>query len=256
VTTATELRTARRHYGLSALIANRAAREARKARRRNAGSAAIATVVLTHQVAAAQEAEISVGDMLAEQEIDSIADALLEVLSFTTDPATLTRMIEKVDTDWEFDRLVESIVQDAARAAESVATAVRPNIWHMRFVSTPCCPRCAVLAGRLYRYSEGFLRHPNCRCTMVPTTVAGEPQDPDDLVRQGLVRGLSEADRRALADGADLGRVVNVRLQKAGLTESGRVLARRGKPTPEGIYRMAADRTQALELLREHGYIH
>ena len=60
----------------------------------------------------------------------------------------------------------------------------------------------------------------------------------------------------ALTDGADLNQVVNVRSKKAGLTEGGRVLARAGRPTPEGIYRAAGgDRGLAMDLLKRHGYI-
>jgi len=81
-------------------------------------------------------------------------------------------------------------------------------------------------------------------------------QDPEELVRSGQVTGLSKADRQALADGADLGRVVNVRSKKAGLLEAGHALTRGGKPTPAGIYRTAGDdRDRALDLLARYGYI-
>ena len=94
---------------------------------------------------------------------------------------------------------------------------------------------------------------------MVPTTVANDQftQDPVDLMERGLVTGLSKADRRAIADGADFNQVVNVRQQKAGLRQSGRVLARNGRPTPEGIYAAAASRDDAIqrltaEILEDH----
>lgn len=251
---ATTLRSARKNYRLSALIARRAVREARKVRGK--GSTAVAGVVVAHQIAQAQTSQTAVAEMLAEQEIDSIADALLNVASFTTDLPTLDRMIQAVDTDFEFDRLVESIVQEAARAAESVAVAVRPDIYHVRYVNPPCCARCAILAGRVYRWSTGFERHPGCDCSLVPTTVASPyAQDPDQLVADGLVRGLSKADMKALADGADLNQVVNVRRRQAGLIEAGQVLARGGRPTPAGVYRLASDREQAVELLAKYGYI-
>jgi len=249
------LTSARKNYRLSSLIARRAVREARKAR--PAGSSAVASVVIAHQVANVQTSEQAVAEMLAEQEIDSIADALLNVLAFTTTPQEVDRMIAAVDTDFEFDRLVESIVQDAARAAESVAVAVRPDIYHVRYVNPPCCSPCAILAGRAYRWSTGFQRHPGCDCVMIPTTVASPyAQDPEQLVREGKVTGLSKADLRALADGGDLGRIVNVRSKKAGLFQSGQALTRAGRPTPAGIYHLAGDdREKALALLRQHGYI-
>lgn len=195
--------------------------------------------------------------MLDEQSIEAAADALLNSAAFVTEVDALLGMIEQVDTDYEFERLVESLVQDAGRAAESVAITARPKVAWVRHLNLPSCSRCAVLAGRIYRYSEGFQRHPGCDCVMVPTTVGADiAYDLEDLVRSGQVTGLSKADRRALADGADFNQLVNVRRSAAGLTESGRVLARRGRLTPEGIYRRTGDdREAALDLLRQSGYI-
>lgn len=246
---------ARRNYALSALISQRAVRESRKARK--AGTGAVLSVVVAHQIAQAQTSDRAVAEMLAEQQIDAAAEAILDALSFTTEAPTFERMLEQVATDQEFDRLVESIVTDAARAAESVAVTARPNIWHVRFVNLPCCSRCALLAGRVYRWSDGFKRHPGCDCSMIPTTVASTlRQDPGELVRSGQVRGLSKADMQALNDGADLGRVVNVRRKKAGLLEAGHALQRGGRPTPAGIYAAAGnDREKALELLKRFGYL-
>lgn len=93
---------------------------------------------------------------------------------------------------------------------------------------------------------------------MVPTQQDAAPDlvaDPTDLVREGKVTGLSKADLRAVRDGADLGKVVNVRRYAAGLTESGRVLARAGKLTPEGIYRLASTQADAVAMLRRFGYL-
>lgn len=246
---------ARRNYRVSALIAQRAAREARNARPR--GAAAVAGVVIAHQVANAQTSQTAVAQMLAEQDIDSVADAMLNILAFTTEPAAVDAMLAEVDTDAEFDRLVASIVQDAARAAESVAVTTRPNIYHVRFLSPPSCSRCAILAGRVYRWSTGFQRHPGCDCAMIPTTVASPlVQDVSQLIRDGQVTGLSKDDMKALGQGADLGQVVNIRKKRAGLLTAGHALTRAGRPTPSGIYRLAGDdRSKALELLHLHGYI-
>lgn len=195
--------------------------------------------------------------MLDQQQLDSEAEALLNSLAFTTDVSRLLGMIDAT-AETDFDRLVESLVQDASRAAETVAVAVRPDVRFVRFLTLPSCARCAVLAGRVYRYSQGFLRHPNCDCVMLPTTVAAPDlvQDPVELLRQGHIRGLSKADQLAIEQGADFGRVVNVKARKAGLRQAGRVLARAGKPTPEGIYARAGDdRGKALELLKQFGYV-
>lgn len=249
------LASARRNFGLSALIARRAVREARKVR--NRGTSAIAGVVVAHQIANARTSQTAVAEMLAEQEIDAAAEALLDVLGFTTPVQTLDQMLAQVEMDFEFDRLVASIVQDAARAAESVSVAVRPDVYHVRFVNPPCCSRCAILSGRIYRWSDGFLRHPGCDCEMVPTTVASPLRTlPSELVRDGQVTGLSKADMQALEDGADLNQVVNIRRREAGLIEAGQALTRGSRPTPAGIYRRAGDdRDEAMRLLNLYGYI-
>jgi hypothetical protein len=196
--------------------------------------------------------------MLNEQGMVVAADAAVIPLAFVTEPATVERMADGIEDRWRFDRLIASLVTDAARASESVNIAVRPRVGYVRYVSAPCCSRCAILAGRFYRWSAGFKRHPGCDCTHLPTTDprSEHRQNPHELVESGQVRGLSKADQKALADGADLNQIVNVRGKKAGLVDSGEVLSRAGRPTPAGIYRSAGDdRDKALGLLERHGYI-
>lgn len=164
--------------------------------------------------------------------------------------------VEQVVTDFQFDRLVESLVQDAGRAAQSVAVAARPEVGWVRHLTLPSCERCAVLAGRVYRFSQGFQRHPNCDCTMIPVTVASPDFTYDfrELALSGQVTGLSKADRQAIRDGADPTQVINAR-RVSGMRESGRVLWRRDRMTPEAIYRQASTRDEALELLRRYRYL-
>jgi hypothetical protein len=215
----------------------------------------VAGIVATHQITAAATSETAVQEMLAEQQIDQAAEALLNSTAFTTSVDLFTQMVDAT-ADKDFDRLVESIIQDAARAAESVAIAVRPDIYFVRYVTPPCCSRCAVLAGRVYRYSQGFLRHPNCDCVMLPTTVAAPyAQDPVSLFDAGQVTDLSKADAKAIRDGADFSKVVNVRRTQAGLRQPGRVLYRSGRMTPEGIYAATHTREEAIALLRANGYL-
>ena len=153
---------ARRHYLWSAALVERALREARAA-----DPASVPNVVALHQVAAARQGEVAVGVMLAEQGIRAARDVALSPLAFTTTPTRTAAMLEQARTDLEFDRIVSALVSDAGRSAESVATAARPNVGYVRFLSPPSCARCAILAGRVYRYSQGFQRHPGCDCTMV-----------------------------------------------------------------------------------------
>lgn len=246
---------ARRYYALSALLASQTAREAIKVRR-NIGQAA--SLLLRRQIATAALAEAATALMLDDQPGKTpAAEVALNPSAFTTVPQNFEAMIADIQTDWEFQRIVESAMQDAARAAQQASVAARPHVQYVRHLNLPSCSRCAVLAGRVYRYSTGFQRHPGCDCVMIPVTVASADltYDPVALAREGQVTGLSKADRQALDLGADFGQVVNVRLRKAGLTESGRVLARAGRPTPEALLRDAPNRDVALELLTQFGYV-
>lgn len=247
---------ARRHYLWSRLLVDRALREAGAARGR--GPRAIATVVAAHQATAAFQAQPAIATQLAEQAIKEQGQALLVSTAFTTRADDFEQMLDEVDFDWQFNQLVASLVQDAGRTAESVAMAVTPRIGYVRYLSPPSCSRCAVLAGRIYRYSTGFQRHPGCDCTMLPTTLANDQfvHDPVELAKAGLVTGLSKADTQAIADGADIGQVVNVQRKAAGLRDSGLVLTRAGRPTPASIYRAATSREDAIERLIRAGYGH
>lgn len=246
---------ARRHYLWSERLAIRAVREAKKQRPK--GAAAVASVVALHQATAARQAPTAVTSMLSEQGIENAADALLNSLAFVTLTNQVEAMVERAALDYEFDRLVAGLVQEAGRGAEQVALTVIPRVGYVRYLNPPSCSRCAILAGRVYRYSEGFLRHPGCDCIHVPTSVANPAfvHDPVDLARQGLVTGLSKADRRALADGADMSRVVNVKSRRAGLSTPDGALIRGGRPTPAGIYAAASSREDAIERLIAAGYI-
>lgn len=55
-----------------------------------------------------------------------------------------------------------TLVQDASRQADSVATFARPRVGWVRMVNPPCCERCAILAGRWFKGNAGFQRHPRC----------------------------------------------------------------------------------------------
>lgn len=250
---------ATRYRAASAALAIQAAREALRARGR--GLAEMAAVLVRYQMIAAVLAEAATGRMLEDQPGRTPEpDAVLNPPGFTTQPDTFERLVADIEAEQEreFQRLVTSLVQESARAAQQVAVTARDGVHHVRHLTLPSCSRCAVLAGRVYRYSEGFQRHPGCDCTMTPVTVASPDltYDPVELARSGQVTGLSRADLRAIDQGADFNQVVNVRSSKAGLTESGRVLARRGRLTPQGIYRQAGDdRDAALALLRQHGYL-
>lgn len=251
----TRLLTAERYYATSARMAQRAVSEARRARSR--GPQAVALVIAQHQASQAAETTAATSAMLAEQRIRVAPEATVNPTAFTTEAAAVGAMLEQAEVDWQFERLVASLIQDAGRAAQQVGITSRPRVQHVRHLSPPSCGRCAVLAGRVYPYSEAFKRHPGCDCVMIPVTVASPnlTYDPNTLARSGQIAGLSKADQKALADGADFNQIVNVRRSSAGLRSSGEALTRAGRPTPAGIYAQAGTREEALALFERHGYL-
>ena len=76
-----------------------------------------------------------------------------------------------------------------------------------------------------------------------------------------MIRDLTEAQRKAIEEGADLYRVLNAyRGTNSGSQRTSMFTTReasRGalRPTPEGIYARAKGRDHALTMLRQHGYL-
>jgi hypothetical protein len=110
-------------------------------------------------------------------------------------------------------------VQDAGRASAgtSLVAHTRASGW-VRMLQTPSCSRCAILAGRVYRWSDGFLRHPRCDCRHVPVaedTADDLRTDPkayfDSLSEFEQDRIFTKSGAQAARDGADLGQAVNAR---------------------------------------------
>lgn len=192
------------------------------------------------------------------------------------------------------DLMVKLQVADAARQAVGIMTASRKNLGGtVRVLNPPSCSRCAILAGRFYRWSTGFQRHPRCDCVNLPSQsqrwaqTEGFITDPMDAYRSGQIRDLTEAQRFAIDNGADITKVVNatrgmsatatrraVKIPRGTVAPAvpgqldllaplrraqearGAVPAAQGLLTPEGIYQQAAgDRDKAIDLLREWGYL-
>jgi hypothetical protein len=150
--------------------------------------------------------------------------------------------------------IVGTQVADAGRAATSVATVSRPQLtgW-VRMLTPPSCGRCAVLAGRFYRWSSAFDRHPHCDCIMIssvedvagdlrtdplayfhslPTAAQLDDEHPNLTVRMRREAGLisqedafTKAGAQAIRDGADINQVVNARRGANGLSAPGRLTA-------------------------------
>lgn len=196
--------------------------------------------------------------------------------------------------DW-LHLMTQLQIADTARVAVGIGVAGRKNLkGYVRCLNPPVCQRCAVLGGRVYRWSTGFDRHPRDDCTMVPVRDAGWAKaegfvlDSKQALESGFIKDLTGPQLKAIDEGADLADVVNAyRGMSTTATERGlsqrqlRALSKnvnaplpghpdllaflpksirnqqyRARLTPEGIYRLAGnDRDEAIRLLRREGYI-
>jgi hypothetical protein len=109
------------------------------------------------------------------------------------------------------DMSVLSAVSDAGRAATAAEMTVRPKLggW-VRMLNPPSCSRCAVLAGKWYRWNTGFQRHRRCDCIHIPSSEdrAGDfTTDPyayfHSLSPADQVKFFGKNDAQALHDGGD-----------------------------------------------------
>jgi hypothetical protein len=162
-------------------------------------------------------------------------------------------------------------VGDAGRVAAGVAIAARPRTGWTRMLVGSSCYRCVILAGRVYRYSDGFERHPQDDCIHIPAAedVVGDyTTDARKAFDEGRVHGLSQADEEAIRAGADMAQVANAhsgmyvagagKLTRTGTTHNafaGRRLAGNVRLMPEQIYRETSSRDEAVAMLRQHGYL-
>lgn len=193
-------------------------------------------------------------------------------------------------------RYASTSIADAGRSADQTGmTADRQCVAYTRVVNLPACSRCIILSGQQYSTSEGFLRHPNCDCQVVPLRDAewrGVPT-PEALFQQLTPeqqnKAFTVAGAKAIREGADIGQVVNARrgmsvahvhgrdlqVTSEGTTRRGvygRQLRRAGgnfarfpgeryarsttpRLMPEEIFRIADDRDEQLRLLRRYGYL-
>lgn len=183
----------------------------------------------------------------------------------------------------EIDLIAVTQLHDAARESEQVGLVANREIHgYTRFVEPGACGRCVVIAGRFYRWNEGFKRHPRCRCGHRPWTRSSpRVQDPrelfDSMTPEEQARAFTNAGAQAVRDGADPSRVINARKGMSTVqTSSGRNIAartdafgqqvfttrtlvkgRKAPPRlmPASIYELATDRADAIRLLRLHGFI-
>lgn len=221
------------------------------------------------------------------------AGAVVEAKTAVSEGADTSKALDH-GGDW-LDLMTKLQIADTARQAVGVMVASRKNLTGtVRVLNPPSCQRCAILAGRFYRWSTGFQRHPRCDCVNLPSRSAGWAKsegfltDPYEAYRRGEIRDLTEAQKAAIDNGADISQVVNATRGMSTTVTRRPTRTRFGSPstdpnfkpvvtpgmpdllagirrepiealgqlTPEGIYREAAgDRDKAIRLLREWGYI-
>lgn len=248
----------------------------------------VLVILGTSQAAAAAAAGTYVDDVLAESGVDTeaagrivpgafagIASDGRPLASLLLGPSiTALRQIEVGASPgralaagrFTLDLVARTQVADAGRTAVGAAIAARPQVsGYVRMVVGKTCARCLILAGRRYRWNEGFRRHPRCDCRHVPVAeyvpddVSTDPRAYfDSLDAAGQDELLGKAGAQAVREGADIAKVVNAR--RGMTTADGRLYTteaagRRPRLMPEQIYRDARDRDDAIRLLRLHGYI-
>lgn len=235
------LSSALEHYRTQQRIQAAGLRAARKAKR--SGPLAVAKVVTAYQLAAAIDAARSVPAMLDEQGIPDEPVSQVQAASLAgvaSDGRPLDTLFEQAESDYAFGLMVATQLQDVARVVQSLAISTRPNVsGYVRMLNPPSCSRCAVLAGKFYRWNTGFERHPGCDCRHIPSVeaLAGDlttdPQAyfeslptasevaeryPNLSVKMRREAGIysqedvfTKAGAQAIRDGADVTRVVNAR---------------------------------------------
>lgn len=162
-------------------------------------------------------------------------------------------------------------VSDAGREAAAAGIAARPTVGgYVRMLNAPSCSRCVILAGKFYRWNEGFRRHNRCDCIHIPSSenVAGDLRtNPYEyfkaLTPEQQEKTFGRIEARAIRDGADIYRVENIsrgvnaqgQLRGLGTARGKRLYGTPTRMTVDDIYRTAGHRTNAIKMLEREGYI-
>lgn len=108
----------------------------------------------------------------------------------------------------------KTALADTGRLATTASMTAHHSTGYYRALQLPSCDRCAILAGRWYRYNAGFLRHPKCDCYHVPVWEADDSLifDARKAIESGQVHGLSHEESYAITQlGANPAQVVNAK---------------------------------------------
>jgi hypothetical protein len=245
---------------------------------------AVQTTIAAQAAAAATGIEY-VSDVLDETGIDAPAEASVTPRGFVgiaadgrpvatlLDGATIrakqavasganTVLALKEAGDWLQGSVLDS-VRFANRQAVAASIAVRPAVqgW-VRMLNPPSCKFCVTLAGKWFRWNEGFPSHPHCDCRHIPaqeSTAGDTTVDPyayfGSLDEKAQDRLFGKNDAQAIRDGADIYRVVNIRSRGLSTGRQGRKFGTPSKMTVDEIFAEAKTRSEAIALLAREGYV-
>ncbi len=160
----------------------------------------------------------------------------------TSGAATLTRIVGN------------EVVQAGTTGTQIGMVGQQQMTGYVRLLQAPSCGRCAVLAGKWFRWNEGFRRHPQCDCVHVPAADTG-----DAIALQtnptAYFNSLSEADQNRLfgASAADAIRG-GQSMSRAVATARG---SKSGLAVPPTVERLIADKSRdaAIAALTRSGYL-
>ncbi|WP_371031262.1 hypothetical protein [Pseudoclavibacter sp. JSM 162008] len=161
------------------------------------------------------------------------------------------------------EELTANEITGAASGMSTATVTSTPRTGYVRMLNLPSCKDCIILAGRWYRWNQGFQRHGGCDCEHIParesmTELRTDPYEAfNSLTKAEQDKIFGKADAQAIRDGADIYRVVNVR--NRGLSDGRSHQARRyGTPTRmtvDDINKVATSREDAIRMLTQEGYI-
>lgn len=159
--------------------------------------------------------------------------------------------------------------RDTAREAVEIAMVTEPRVdGYVRYLVAPSCGRCAVLAGRVYPWSSGFARHPNCDCQHRPIVNNERPEARSAVegTPDGYFNSLSKPDQEKyfgsdvaekIREGESISQAVNADrgMWRANYPAS-RTVGDLPRPIVSAVMaRAKGDRAKAVQMLADYGLV-
>ncbi|RIY18821.1 hypothetical protein CJI54_04805 [Bifidobacteriaceae bacterium NR026] len=223
--------------------------------------------------------KFSSGGVLLDEWVDRPA---IRALEFIKEGVGADEALDRVGS--LFSSSVATNLADVIRQAQQADIAARKHMGFIRCCNADACKWCIVLSGKIYRYNTGFERHMNCHCYHLPVNLddVGSVMDiapsPIELFNrmseseQNKTFGITGA--RSIRAGADIGQIVNSKLDSTRITKSSRSyfalqLKDKGFTLPSAkdksrkpFRRLTVDecwasggRREAIQRLKDNGYI-